>query len=82
MTREVVAVSPATPEYLKWFEVTTTFNQSDHPNFIPKLDQYPLIVIPIIKDVRLNRVLINEGSSLNIHFLKTFEQMGLPRSVL
>jgi hypothetical protein len=41
-----------------------------------------LIVSPIIKDVKLNRVLIDVGSSLNILFLKTFDQMGLSRSVL
>jgi hypothetical protein len=29
-------------------------NQSDHPNFVPKLRWYPLLVSPIIKDVKLN----------------------------
>jgi hypothetical protein len=32
---------------------------------------------PIIKDVKLHRVLIDGGSSLNIMFLKTFDHMGL-----
>jgi hypothetical protein len=32
--REVMEVGPATPEYLKWFEVPITFDQSDHPYFI------------------------------------------------
>jgi hypothetical protein len=49
-----VTVSPATLEYLKWFEVPITFEQSDHPDFVPKLSRYPLIVSPIIKDVKLN----------------------------
>jgi hypothetical protein len=26
------------PKYLKWSEVPITFDQSDHPNFIPKSD--------------------------------------------
>jgi hypothetical protein len=68
-----MAVSPATLEYLKWSEVPITFNRSDHPNFVPKLGKYPLIVCPIVKDVKLNRVLIDGGSSLNILFLKTFD---------
>jgi hypothetical protein len=49
-----MAVSPATPEYLKWSEVPITFDRSDHPEFVPKLGWYPLIVCPIMKDVKLN----------------------------
>jgi hypothetical protein len=52
--REVMAVSPATPEYLKWYEVPITFDHSDHPDFVPKPRRYPFIVCPIIKDVKLN----------------------------
>jgi hypothetical protein len=81
IVQEVMAVSPFTPEYLKWSEVPITFNRSDHPVFVPKPRRYPLIVCPI-KDVKLNRVLINGGSSLNILFLKTFNQMGLSKSLL
>jgi hypothetical protein len=63
-------------------EVPITFDHNDHPNFFPKPGQYPLIVRPIVKDVNLNRVLIDGGSSLNILFLKTFDQMGSSRSAL
>jgi hypothetical protein len=73
---------PYDPKYLKWLEVPITFDRSDHSNFIPKPGRYPLIVSPIIKDVKLNRVLVDGGSSLNILFLRTFDQMGLPRSTL
>jgi hypothetical protein len=45
---------PPPPEYLKWSEVPITFDRSDHPGFVPKPGQYPLIVCPIIKDVKLN----------------------------
>jgi hypothetical protein len=81
-TQEVMAVGPTIPKYLKWSEVLVTFNRSDYLDFIMKLGQYPLIVNPVIKDVKLNRVLIDGGSSLNIMLLKTFNQMGLPRSML
>jgi hypothetical protein len=79
---EVMAVSSTTPDYLKWSEVPITFNHSDHPGFVSKPKRYPLIVCPIVKDVKLNRVLVDGGSSLNILFLKTFDQMGLSRSML
>jgi hypothetical protein len=82
IAREVTTVSTATPEYLKCYEVSITFDCSNHPDFVPKSGRYPLIVSLIIKDVKLNRVLINGGSSLNILFLKTIDQMGLSRSLL
>jgi hypothetical protein len=49
---------------------------------VPKSGRYPLIVSPIVKDVKLNQVLVDGGSSLNILFLKTFDQMGLSRTML
>jgi hypothetical protein len=79
---EVLVVSLATPEHLKWSGVPITFHHSDHSNFVPKLGRYPLIVSPIIKDVMLNRVLVDGGSSLYNMFLKTFDQMGLSISTL
>jgi hypothetical protein len=79
---EVMAVSPATPVYLKWLGVHITFDYSNHPNFVPKPGQYPVIVSPTIKNVKLNRVLVDGGSSLNILFLKTFDQIGLSRYLL
>jgi hypothetical protein len=82
IAREVMVVLLATPKYLKWYEVSITFDRSDHPDFVLKSGWYPLIVCPIVKDVKLNRVLIDGGSSLNILFLKTFYQIGLSRSML
>jgi hypothetical protein len=64
-----MVVKPSTPEYLRWSEVPITFNHGDHPDFIPKPGWYPLVVCPIVKDVKLNRVLIDGGNSLNILFL-------------
>jgi hypothetical protein len=49
-----MVISPATLEYLKWSEVPINFNRSNHPDFVPKPRRYPLIVSPIIKDVKLN----------------------------
>jgi hypothetical protein len=68
-----MAVSPDAPRYLKWSEVPITFDRSNHPDFVPKPGLYPLIVSPIVKDIKLNQVLINGGSPLNILFLKTFD---------
>jgi hypothetical protein len=52
--REVVVASPTALEYLKWSEVSVTFDHSDHSDFVPKPVWYLFIVSPIIKDVKLN----------------------------
>jgi hypothetical protein len=39
-TQEVMKVSPATLEYLKWSEVPITLDYSDHLNFVLKPGQY------------------------------------------
>jgi hypothetical protein len=81
-TWEVMAVDCATPEYLRCSELPITFDRGDHLDFIPKWRRYPLVVYPIVKDIKLNRVLVDGGSSLNLFFLNTFDQMGLSISLL
>jgi hypothetical protein len=76
IAREVLVVRPATPEYLRWSKIPITFDRGDHLDFIPKPGRYPLIVCPIVKDVKLKRVLVDGGSSLNLLFLKTYFQPG------
>jgi hypothetical protein len=76
-----MTINPTTPEYLRWSEVPITFGHDNDPDLILKLRGYPLVVCPIIKDVKLNRVLVDGGSSLNLLFLKTFDQMGLSKSL-
>ena len=63
--REINAVMPVTPKYLKWLEAPTTFDQSDHLDNIPHPGRYPLVLDPIVWTVKLNRVLIDDGSGLN-----------------
>src|SRR5437667_3192322 len=57
--QEINAVMPVTPKYLKWSEVTITFDRSDHPDNISHLGRYPLVLDPIGRTVKLNRVLID-----------------------
>jgi hypothetical protein len=64
--REVCLVKVAAPVYLDWSDKPITFDQGDHPDFVPSPGRYPLIVDPIICNVRLSKVLMDEGSSLNI----------------
>src|SRR5207237_5831306 len=59
-----------------------TLDRSDHPESVPHPGRYPLVLDPIIRTVKLNRVLIDGGSGLNILFAKTLDDMKIPRSDL
>src|SRR5438105_13882990 len=77
--REINALTLATPKYLKWSELPITFDRSDHPENIPHPRRYPLVLDPIVRTVKLNMILIDGGSGLNILFIKTLDDMKLPR---
>jgi hypothetical protein len=49
---EVLATEKVPPSFLDWSEDTITFSREDHPNRIPNPGQYPLVVDPIIGNVR------------------------------
>jgi hypothetical protein len=57
-------------------KVPITFDQADHPDHVPSPGKYPLVVDPVIGDVRLTKVLMDGGSSLNIIYAET---LGLLR---
>jgi hypothetical protein len=74
--REVCSVKVAAPVYLDWSDKTITFDQADDPDHVPSPGKYPLVVDPVAGDVRLTKVLIDGGSSLNIIYAET---LGLLR---
>jgi hypothetical protein len=78
--REVCLVKVAAPVYLDWSNKPITFDQGDHPDFVPSPKRYPLVVDPIIGNVRLSKVLMDEGSSLNIIYAETLELLWVDRS--
>jgi hypothetical protein len=69
--REVCSVKVAAPVYLDWSDKPITFDQGDHPDRVPSPGKYPLIVDPVIGNVRLTKVLMDGGSSLNIIYIET-----------
>jgi hypothetical protein len=73
--REVCSVKVAAPVYLDWSDKPITFDQGDHPDRVPSLGKYPLVVDLIIGNIRLTKVLMDEGSSLNIIYAETLGLM-------
>jgi hypothetical protein len=69
--REVCSVKVAAPVYLDWSDKPITFDQADHPDHVPSPGKYPLVVDPIIGDIRLTKVLMDGRSSLNIIYAET-----------
>jgi hypothetical protein len=78
--REVCLVKVAAPVYLDWSDKPITFDRGDHPDFVPSPGRYPLVVDPIIGNVRLSKVLMDGGNSLNIIYAETLELLGVNRS--
>jgi hypothetical protein len=74
--REVCSVKVAAPVYLDWSDKPITFDHDDHPDRVPSPWKYPLVVDPVIGNVRLTKVLMDGSSSLNIIYAET---LGLLR---
>jgi hypothetical protein len=69
--REVCSVKVAAPVYLDWSDKPITFDQGDHPDRVSSPGKYPLVVDPVISNVRLTKALMDGGSSLNIIYAET-----------
>jgi hypothetical protein len=74
---EVLAAEKAPPSFLDWSEDAITFSREDHGNRIPNPGQYPLVVDPVIGNVRFSKVLMDGGSSLNILYAHTLRLLGI-----
>jgi hypothetical protein len=80
--REVCSVKVAAPVYLDWPDKPITFDQGDHPDRVPSPGKYPLVVDPVIGNVRLTKVLMDGGSSLNIVYAKTLGLLQIDLSTI
>jgi hypothetical protein len=80
--REVCSVKVAAPVYLDWSDKPITFDQGDHPDRVPSPGKYPLIIDPVIGNVRLTKVLMDGGSSLNIIYAETLGLLQIDLSTI
>jgi hypothetical protein len=84
MAREVNAATlgKAVLTFLKWSKIMTTFDRKDHPDHIPQLGRFPLIVDLIIGKTCLSCVLMDGGSSLNLLYAEMYDAIGLSRAAI
>jgi hypothetical protein len=72
--REVLNTEPAVPTPVRWSE---TFSRADQWTSFSEPGRFPLVLKPVVAGSRLNKVLINGGSGLNVLFTKTLKKMKL-----
>jgi hypothetical protein len=79
---EVCSVKVAAPVYLDWSDKPITFDQGDHPDYVPSPGRYPLVVDPVIGNARLTKVLMDGDSSLNIIYAETLRHLEIDLSTI
>jgi hypothetical protein len=72
-----MSVEPAAPRPLRWSEVPISFSCDDQWTSFSEPGKFPLVLDPVVAEVRLSKVLIVGGSCLNLIFASTLRKMGL-----
>jgi hypothetical protein len=74
---EIMSVKPAVPRPLHWSEVPILFSHDDQRTSFSEPGKFPLVLDPVVAEVRLTKVIIDGGSGLNLIFASTLRKMGL-----
>jgi hypothetical protein len=75
--REVLNIEPVVPTPLRWSEVPITFSCADQWTSFFKPGRFPLVLKPVVVGSKLNKVLIDGGSGLNVLFTKILKKIKL-----
>ena len=74
--RDVCAMKPVAPKSNSWSACPITFDRKDHPTSIRHGGSAALVLDPIIDGYHLTRVLMDNGSSLNLIYQDHSPQNG------
>jgi hypothetical protein len=77
LLQEIMSIEPAVPQPLRWSEVPISFSRDDQWMSFSEPSKFPLVLDPVVAEVRLTKVLIDGGSGLNHIFASTLRKMGL-----
>jgi hypothetical protein len=72
----------ADPKYQNWSHQPVTFSRADQRANIPKPGRFPLVLDPVIRNVRFEMVLIDGGSALDILFRNTLTELDIKQEEL
>nr|CAD40314.2 OSJNBb0013O03.9 [Oryza sativa Japonica Group] len=76
--REVCSTWQGAAPKMKWSEQKIEFSDEDHPKAAVILGRNPIVVEPTIRNIKVARVLVDGGSSINLLFASTLDAMGIP----
>jgi hypothetical protein len=83
---EVNAVMSAVPKLMYWSDHAIGWDRTDHPKIMPNPGGYALVMDPtfvgLANNVRFSKVLINNGSSINIIYRDTMQKLGIKENML
>jgi hypothetical protein len=74
---ENLSEEPTTQKPLRYNKVPISFSSDDQWINFSEPGKFPLILYRVVAGSQLTRVLIDGGSSLNLHFVSTLKKMGL-----
>ena len=80
--RKLNAVISTPPKPLEWSGQIITIDPMHHPSNVARVGTLPLIVSPIIHNLRVTKMLVYGGSSLNLLTTKILETLQIPLSRL
>jgi hypothetical protein len=72
-----MSIELVVPRPLRWSEVPFSFSHDDQWMSFSEPGKFPLVLDPVVAEVRLTKVLIDGGSGLNLIFASTLRKMGL-----
>jgi hypothetical protein len=83
---EVNAVMSAVPKLMYWSDQAIGWDRADHPRIMPNPGGYALVMDPTFagpaNNVRFSKVLIDNGSSINIMYRDTMQKLGIKENML
>jgi hypothetical protein len=76
----------AEPQYMHWSKASITWGRKDHPPLMPRTGGYALVLNPNVfsetHTCRFSRVVIDEGSSINLLHRTSMEKLGISAAQL
>jgi hypothetical protein len=72
-----MSIEPAVLNPLRWSEVPITFSRADQWTSFSEPGRFPPVLKPVVAGYKLNKVLIDSGSGLNVLFTKNLKKMKL-----
>jgi hypothetical protein len=83
---EVNAVMLVVPKLMYWSDQAIGWDRADHPQIMPNPGGYALVMDPTFvgpaNNVRSSKVLIDNGSSINIMYRDTMQKLGIKENML